>query len=194
MYTKGLEYFKCSNVVKETTELPRTTLWCWGKSVNAGHRLYCWGGMNPSTASGGKNALMVKGRSTDSAPILWESRLQSYRQDQKRWTWGPLKIEFSFSRVKRRRELRQWLYDGERKHDRLRQSPQIYKKEALWIKKQNDIMEYLQWFVFEPCFADQCLKHVICPPFITAPFASWNPLPQLHCAWKGLLCPLRWIV
>lgn len=32
MYTKGLEYFKYSNVVKETTELSRTTLRMLGKS------------------------------------------------------------------------------------------------------------------------------------------------------------------
>ena len=113
---------------------------------------------NPAQYQVKKNARVVKGRSTDSAPIIQEKRLQSYRQDPKRWTWGLLKIEFSFSRVKRRTELRPWLYD------RPRQSPQIYKKEGLWIKKRNDIMEYLKWLKCKPCFADQCLKYIIFSP------------------------------
>lgn len=150
---------------------------------------------NPAQHQVKKNARVVKGRSTDSAPILRERRLQSYSQDQKRWTWGPLKIEFSFSRVKRRTELRQWLYDGERKHDRARQSPQVYRKEGLWIKKRNHIMEYLKWLKCKPCFADQCLKYVIFSPvYNCTQLASGNSFPQLHCAWKGLLCPLWWTV
>ena len=82
-----------------------------------------------------KNALMVKGRSTDYALIPRERRLQSYSQDQKRWTWGPLETEFSFSRVKRRRELRQWLYDGERKHDRPRQNHTSTKRRLFGLKR-----------------------------------------------------------
>lgn len=142
-----------------------------------------------------KNALMVKGRSTDSAPIPRERRLQSYSQDQKRWTWGPLETEFSFSRVKRRRELRQGLYDGERKHDRPRQSPHIYKRRLFGLKRGTTSWNTLKRFTFKPCFADQCLNYVIFSPvYNCTQFASWNSLPQLHCAWKGLLCPLWWIV
>ena len=120
--------------------------------------------MNPSPVSWKKNALMVKGRSTDSAPIPRERRLQSYSQDQKRWTWGPLETEFSFSRVKRRRELRQGLYDGERKHDRPRQSSHIYKRRLFGLKRGTTSWNTLKRFTFKPCFADQCLNYVIFSP------------------------------
>lgn len=69
------------------------------------------------------------------------------------------------------------------------------KRRLFGLKRGTTAWNTLKWFTFKPCFADQCLNYVIFSPvYNCTQFASWNSLPQLHCAWKGLLCPLWWIV
>lgn len=90
---------------------------------------------------------------------------------------SPFKKEFSFSKVKRKMELRQWLNDGERKHDRPGQTPQI--QEGLCIKKRN-IME---------CLKGLCLKSKFLLLTITL---SLHPYVSFHC--NGLNGFMFWTV